>query len=143
MSTARVASEQQATLSVNDGAPPPSGSQLPSSDDGLCPILSDGLWRYFDGVATPRRLFNAKTPSGAVFRDTMRRLPVERKLSELLTGPPTVGNIEDQLQHARGTSRHGLDGVGYDIYQLFYSELLSVLMATFTCGWKYKLAPQS
>ncbi|CAH0476220.1 unnamed protein product [Peronospora belbahrii] len=72
-------------------------------------------WRFFDGVATPRHPFNAETPSGAVFRDAMGRLPVATQLLELLTGPPTAGDIEDQLQHARGASSSDLDGVGYGI----------------------------
>jgi hypothetical protein len=44
-------------------------------DDGVCPIHSAELWRYFNGVATPTKDFDDEAPEGAAFRAAMTRLP--------------------------------------------------------------------
>ncbi|CAI5734333.1 unnamed protein product [Peronospora destructor] len=84
------------------------------ADDGICPISSDQLWRYFDGVNTPCRGVDANAPVGTAF---MAQLPAASRLPDLLIAAPTADDIEDQLQDARGASSPGLDGVGYDVYK--------------------------
>ncbi|RMX62681.1 hypothetical protein DD238_007980 [Peronospora effusa] len=107
-------------------------------DDGVCPISSDDLWRFFDGVNTPRHAFDAEAPDGAAFRAAMARLPAATRLTELLSEPPTFDDIEVKLQHVRGASAPGLDGVGYDVYQRFSAQLLPVPQAVFSCCWAHK-----
>jgi len=73
----------------------------------------------------------------------MARLPPASRLRDLLTEAHSTGDIEDQLQHVRGTSSPGLDGVGYAIYQHFAMQLLPALKAAFTRCWAAKQVPQS
>ena len=117
-----------------DGVAPATGTTTLAEeqvDEGVCPISSDDLWRFFDGVNTPRHVFDADAPEGGAFRAAMARLPAATRLTELLSEPPTLDDIEDQLQHVRGTSAPGLDGAGYDVYQRFSAQLLPVLRQFF------------
>ncbi|CAI5709493.1 unnamed protein product [Peronospora farinosa] len=107
-------------------------------DDGVCPISSDDLWRFFDGVNTPRHVFDAEAPDGAVFRAAMDRLPAATRLTELLSEPPTFDDIEVKLQDVRGASATGLHGVGYDVYQRFSAQLLPVLQAVFCAAGRIR-----
>ena len=57
---------------------PATGTTAPveeQMDEGVCPISGDDLWRFFDGVNTPRHLFDADAPEGGAFRAAMARLP--------------------------------------------------------------------
>ncbi|KAG2944425.1 hypothetical protein PC118_g25826 [Phytophthora cactorum] len=82
-------------------------------------------------------------PVGAKFRAALARLPAATEATELLTDAPTPDEIEDQLQRANGASSPGLDGVGYDTYKLFNTQLLPVLHAAFQCCWRHQRVPQS
>ena len=113
------------------------------SDDGVCPVPGDQLWQYFTMVNTPTGDFDADAPGGAIFRDALARLPATRLFSELLTAAPSTEDVEAQLQHVRGTSSPGMDGVGYDVYQRFTAQLLPVLVACFKRCWDAKKVPQS
>ncbi|KAG2977827.1 hypothetical protein PC120_g25427 [Phytophthora cactorum] len=73
----------------------------------------------------------------------MARLPPATQCRETLTEAPTADEIETQLQHVRGASSPGLDGVGYDTYQRFAAQLLPVLTAAFRRCWEAKKVPQS
>ncbi|CAI5733083.1 unnamed protein product [Peronospora farinosa] len=97
------------SVTPETGPTTPDEEQL---DDGVCPISSDDLWRFFDGINTPRHVFDAEAPDGAVFRAAMDRLPAATRLTELLSEPPTFDDIEVKLQDVRGASATGLDGVG-------------------------------
>uniref|UniRef100_H3H5C4 Reverse transcriptase domain-containing protein n=1 Tax=Phytophthora ramorum TaxID=164328 RepID=H3H5C4_PHYRM len=112
-------------------------------DNGTCPIPSEVLWRHFDSVNTPQRDFDPEAPEGAAFRSAMARLPAATRFMELLKEAPSTDGIEVQLQHASSTSSPGLDGVGYDVYKRFASQLLPVLKAAFKCCWTHKQVPQS
>jgi hypothetical protein len=73
----------------------------------------------------------------------MSRLPAATRFMDLLKEAPTTDDIEVQLQHASSTSSPGLDGVGYDVYKRFVTQLLPVLKAAFKCCWTHKKVPQS
>ncbi|POM74590.1 LINE-1 Retrotransposon-like element, partial [Phytophthora palmivora] len=62
---------------------------------------------------------------------------------ELLRDAPSPDDIEDQLQRVRGSSSPGLDGVGYDVFKTFATQLLPVLHEAFKCCWTHKRVPQS
>ncbi|OWY99780.1 reverse transcriptase, partial [Phytophthora megakarya] len=128
------------TASCNGTAPPPAAT---ATDDGLCPIPSAELWRFFDGVNTPLQEFVPDAATGATFRSAMARLPTASRFRELLTEAPTLDDIETQLQHVRGASSPGLDGVGYDVYQKFAVQLLPALGAAFKRCWEAKKVPLS
>jgi hypothetical protein len=113
------------------------------SDDGTCPISCERLHQHFTAVNAPSSSFAPMAPVGAQFRAALVRLPAATAGTELLTEAPTVDDIETQLQHVRGSSSPGLDGVGYDVYKAFISQLLPVLYAAFVCCWTYKRVPQS
>jgi hypothetical protein len=114
-----------------------------STDDGTCPIPGERLHEFFTTVNTPSGSFEPMAPVGAPFRSALARLPAATAQMELLSDAPTTDDIEDQLQRARGRSSPGLDGVGYDIYKAFASQLLSTLHAVFTCCWQHRRVPQS
>ncbi|KAG2870307.1 hypothetical protein PC114_g27437 [Phytophthora cactorum] len=121
------------------GAPHSSSAE----DEGTCPITSEHLHRHFTEVNTPKSRFDAMAPVGAKFRAALARLPAATEATELLTDAPTPDEIEDQLQRANGASSPGLDGVGYDTYKLFNTQLLPVLHAAFQCCWRHQRVPQS
>ncbi|GMF66291.1 unnamed protein product [Phytophthora lilii] len=109
-------------------------------DDGTCPIPSARLHQHFTEVNTPRANFEPMAPLGAAFRAALARLPAATEASTLLTEAPTVDEIEDQLQRAKGTTSPGLDGVVYDVYKKVTVQLLPALHAAFTCCWRYQRA---
>ena len=63
-------------------------------DEGVCPISGDDLWRFFDGVNTPRNVFDADAPEGAAVRAAIARLPAATRLTELLSEPLTLDDIK-------------------------------------------------
>ncbi|KAE9274410.1 hypothetical protein PF008_g29601 [Phytophthora fragariae] len=73
----------------------------------------------------------------------MASLPAATRFRGLLTEAPTPDDIEAQLQHARGASSPGLDGVGYDVYKRFAIQLLPALTAAFQRCWEAQRVPQS
>ncbi|KAE9351052.1 hypothetical protein PR003_g5055, partial [Phytophthora rubi] len=144
LAKARVTREA-ARSTVPDGSLPagPATPAADSADDGTCPILGEDLWRFFDGVNSPRQEFTPDAPVGAAFRSALARLPAATRCKQLLMEAPTVDEVEDQLQHVRGASSPGLDGVGYDVYQHFAAQLLPALTAAFKACWTAKKVPQS
>ncbi|KAH7489201.1 Retrovirus-related Pol polyprotein from type-1 retrotransposable element R2 [Phytophthora ramorum] len=143
---AKACATREAARTTASGGDPPAGPATPaagSADDGTCPILGEELWRFFDSVNTPRQEFAPDAPVGAAFRSALARLPAATSCKELLTAAPSAGEVEDQLQHVRGASSPGLDGVGYDVYQHFAAQLLPALTAAFKACWTAKRVPQS
>ncbi|KAE8881490.1 hypothetical protein PF003_g34466 [Phytophthora fragariae] len=143
---AKARATREAARSTDPVGGPRAGPATPtagSADDGTCPILGEDLWRFFDGVNTPRQEFVPDAPVGAAFRSALARLPTATRCKQLLTEAPTADEVEDQLQHVRGASSPGLDGVGYDVYQHFAAQLLPVLTAAFKACWTAKKVPQS
>ncbi|OWZ09524.1 reverse transcriptase [Phytophthora megakarya] len=127
----------------SDATPRPAPPVAADVDDGTCPIPGADLWRFFDGVNTPRQEFAPDATVGATFRSAMARLPTASKSRELLTEAPTLNNIETQLNHVCGASSPGLDSVGYDVYQRFAAKSQPVLAASFQKCWESKQVPQS
>ncbi|POM65164.1 LOW QUALITY PROTEIN: Reverse transcriptase, partial [Phytophthora palmivora] len=118
LATARMQRESARTTdSCTDTAPRPAPPVAVVVDDSTCPIPGVELWRFFDGVNTPQQEFAPDAATGATFRSAMAHLPTASRFRELLTEAPTLDDIETQLQHVRGASSPGLDGVGYDVYQ--------------------------
>ncbi|KAE9340516.1 hypothetical protein PF008_g11062 [Phytophthora fragariae] len=112
-------------------------------DAGTCPIPGAQLWRHFDQVNTPAKAFDPEAPDGEAFRAAMASLPAVTRFRGLLTEAPTADDIDTQLQHARGASSPGLDGVGYDVYKRFAIQLLPALTAAFQRCWESQRVPQS
>ena len=80
-----------------DGVAPATGTTAPveeQMDEGVFPISGDDLWRFFDGVYTPRRVFDADSPEGAAFWAAMALLPAATRLMELLSEPLTLDDIK-------------------------------------------------
>ncbi|OWY94090.1 reverse transcriptase, partial [Phytophthora megakarya] len=116
----------------------PTSSTASVVDASTCPIPGEELHRFFTAVNTPSGVFEPMAPVGAHFRSALARLPAARHNKELLTDHPTPDEIEDQLQRVRGSFSPGLDGVGYDIYNVFATQLLPALHATFKCCWQHR-----
>uniref|UniRef100_H3H5C5 RNase H type-1 domain-containing protein n=1 Tax=Phytophthora ramorum TaxID=164328 RepID=H3H5C5_PHYRM len=137
---AKARAQRSTTVARTAVGEPNSGA---AEDDGTCPIPSERLHRHFTEVNTPGSSFDAMAPVGAPFRAALAHLPAATEASELLTEAPTPDEIEDQLQRAKGTTSPGLDGVGYDVYKAFSTQLLPVLHAAFQCCWQHHRVPQS
>lgn len=68
--------------------------------------------------------FNPTAPVGAPFRSAPGRLSAASCKMDLLKHTPSIDEIEDQVQRARGGSSPGLNGIGYDIYKMFAAQIL-------------------
>lgn len=132
---------ERATATAPAGTSAPRPTEAP--DESVCPIPGAQLWEFFTGVNTPGAPFDPMAPEGAPFREALARLPAATADTELLTDPPTADDIEDQLQRVRPASSPGQDGVGYDVYKTYATELLPALHAAFASCWRYKRVPQS
>ncbi|KAE9144590.1 hypothetical protein PF005_g33696, partial [Phytophthora fragariae] len=62
---AKARATREAARSTDPVGGPRAGPATPtagSADDGTCPILGEDLWRFFDGVNTPRQEFVPDAP---------------------------------------------------------------------------------
>ncbi|KAE9051033.1 hypothetical protein PF010_g33152, partial [Phytophthora fragariae] len=104
---AKARATREAARSTDPVGGPHAGPATPtagSADDGTCPILGEDLWRFFDGVNTPRQEFAPDAPVGAAFRSALARLPTATRCKQLLTEAPTADEVKNQLQHVWGAS---------------------------------------
>jgi ribonuclease HI len=115
----------------------------PTTDPNVCPLPSEDVYGYFEGLHTPRSPFDFDSGSGAEFRELLSQLPTPTQERGALVDDITVNEVEDQILKARRQSAPGHDGIGYDVLHRFREELLPLLHAGYEFCWRHRRLPAS
>ncbi|KAG3048504.1 hypothetical protein PC122_g23817 [Phytophthora cactorum] len=107
-----------------------------------CPIDAATLHAHFTGTNAPRTDFDYDAASGQEFRAALDSLQPATIATDAFEEELTLDEVEDQLTRAAKTSSPGHDGIGYDVYSRFATQLVPLLHAAYQFCWRHRRVPR-
>jgi hypothetical protein len=130
------ARERDCVQSIFASARPATQSQ----QTGTCPITTNTLQEHFQEQCQPTHDFDYAAHAGSPFRSALKP-PSGHPNSEGLQSAPTLDEIEDQLKNVKANTSPGHDGIGYDVWKRFATQVSPLLTTMFGFCWRHRRVP--